>query len=289
MANWREIIKENMSMKDLNTFKLETKVKFYAKPNNLGELKNIIKFAKNKNLKIFILGNGSNIIFRKIFYNDLLIIDMKNFNKIHIHEKKLIAQSGVKSSMLLNYCIKNEISGFEFLAGIPGTIGGMIKMNAGAFGNSISEILEEMIVLNIENLNEEILNKQNLDFKYRKVLGLENRIIIKAIFSFKKDERENIKKKIKDFILSRKQRQPSGFSAGSIFKNPENKFAGKLIEECGLKGFTINDAYVSNKHANFIINKGNAKGEDVLKIINVIKKKVLEQTGIELEEEVIIV
>ncbi len=289
MEDWRKVIKENINMKNMNTLKIETIAKYYSEPENIERLKDCINFAKENGLEIFILGNGSNIIFSKDYYEDTLFINMKNFKKIERIENKIVVEAGVKSGDLINFCIKNEISGFEFLAGIPGRIGGMIKMNAGAFGREISELLDELKIFDINSYEIEWIKKESIEFKYRELIGLDKKIIIAGKFRVSYSSKKIIKNKVKEFLKIRKKKQPSGFSAGSIFKNPENNFAGKLIEECNLKGFSFNDAFISEKHANFIINKGNAKGKDILKLIEIAKNKVKNKFGIDLEEEVKIV
>ncbi len=289
MEDWRKVIKENINMKNMNTLKIEAIAKYYSEPENIERLKDCINFAKKNDLEIFILGNGSNIIFSKDYYEDTLFINMKNFKKIERIENKIVVEAGVKSGDLINFCIKNEISGFEFLAGIPGSIGGMIKMNAGAFGREISELLDELKIFDINSYEIEWIKKESIEFKYRELIGLDKKIIIAGKFRVSYSSKKIIKNKVKEFLKIRKKKQPSGFSAGSIFKNPENNFAGKLIEECNLKGFSFNDAFISEKHANFIINKGNAKGKDILKLIEIAKNKVKNKFGIDLEEEVKIV
>ncbi len=289
MEDWRKIIKENINMKNMNTLKIEAIAKYYSEPENIERLKDCINFAKKNDLEIFILGNGSNIIFSKDYYEDTLFINMKNFKKIQRIENKIVVEAGVKSKDLINFCIKNEISGFEFLAGIPGSIGGMIKMNAGAFGREISELLDELKIFDINSYEIEWIEKESIEFKYRELIGLDKKIIIAGKFRVSYSSKNIIKNKVKEFLKIRKKKQPSGFSAGSIFKNPENNFAGKLIEECNLKGFSFNDAFISEKHANFIINKGNAKGKDILKLIEIAKNKVKNKFGIDLGEEVKIV
>ena len=289
MADWREIIRENVNMRRFNTFRLESVVKYYAKPENVESLIETLKFAHENNLNLFILGNGSNIIFAEDFYDNLLVIDMKGFSKIELENNELISQAGVKTNNLINFCIVNGISNFEFLAGIPGTVGGMIKMNAGAFGREISDFLIDIEVLDMVNYNILKIKKDDLKFEYRHTSNLDGKIILKARFNFKRDDPERIKKRVKEYLNKRLKNQPKGASAGSIFKNPENNFAGKLIEDAGLKGCKINDAVISKKHANFIINEGNAKGKDVLNLIKLIKEKVKRKFNIQLQEEVEIV
>ncbi len=283
-----KIIEKNKNLKFLNTMRIEAIAEYYAKPKNIIELKEVVKFAEDNNLKIIVLGNGSNILFSKKRINNSIVIDMKKFNKIKLVEDNLIEiQSGVKVKDFLNFCLKNQLSGIEFLAGIPATIGGIVKMNAGAFGETVAEVIERIFGLDIKNKNE--ISLRNVKFLYRKTIGLEDKIITKVIFKLKKDSRENIKFKIKKFVEKRKKSQPSGYSLGSIFKNPKNNFAGKLIEDCGLKGVSVNDALVSNKHANFILNKNKATGEDVLKLITLIKNNVFQKKKIKLEEEIVII
>ncbi len=289
MADWRKIIRENVNMKNMNTFKVEAIAKYYAEPENLESLKQCINFARENNLKIFIFGNGSNVVFSRDYYEDYLFINMRNFKKIDKDENKIFVEAGVRSNDLINFCMKNEIGGFEFLAGIPGSVGGMIKMNAGAFGKEISELLDELKVFDIDTFKVEWIKKESLNFKYRETIGLDKKVIIAGRFRASYSPKIVIKNKVREFLKIRKEKQPKGFSAGSIFKNPENNFAGKLIEECNLKGFSLNDAVISEKHANFIINKGKAKGKDILKLIEIAKNKVKKKFGIELEEEVKIV
>jgi len=288
MEDWRKIIKKDMNLKNLNTLRISSVVEFYAKPKEISQLINLIKWAEEKNLKIFILGNGSNIVFAKDYYKNFLIIDMKGFCKIKIKENdKIEVYAGALSKDIIRFSIVNELTGCEFLAGIPGTLGGMVCMNAGAFGYSISSIIDNVKCLNLENFKIE--NCDNLKFFYRGVEGLENKIILSGILRLKKGKREKIKEKIREFILKRKKSQPKGFSAGSIFKNPEGDYAGRLIEASGLKGYRKNFVKISEKHANFIINEGEAKGKDVVEIIEKVKNEVFRKKGVKLEQEVIIV
>ena len=288
MADWGKIIRREVNLKELNTMKINCKAEYYSAPENLDELKSVLDFSKKRKLKTFILGNGSNVIFSKPYLENMIIIDMKNFNKIRTISSEIIeVEAGVLSKDLINFAIKNGLSGIEFLAGIPGTFGGMIKMNAGAFGHSISEVVKEISVFDINLMK--IKRKKDLKFGYRKFKNLKDEIILSGVITLKKSIPEMIKDKVKEFLMIRREKQPNGFSAGSIFKNPEGRFAGRIIEECGLKGLSVNDAFVSDKHANFIINRGNASGRDVVELIKKIKDEVFKKKGIKLEEEVIIV
>jgi len=293
MENWgssiNKIIKKNVNLKDFCTMKINALTKYLAIPETLTDLTNIIEFSIKNNLKIFILGNGSNVIFSKLTYNDTIFISLKNFNKIELRNNILICESGVLSSKLLNFCIKNNIGGFEFLAGIPGTLGGILKMNAGAFGKEIEQLVLEIECFDLKKFTQIILNKKQLKFEYRKLELPNNYIITKAKLRIQNKEKEIIKNEIKKILKKRKLKQPSEPSAGSIFKNSKQYIAGKIIDECGLKGFKIGNAKISEKHANFIINTGNATGPEVYNLIKYIEDKVEKEKQVKLEKEVIIV
>ena len=185
MAGRREIIKREINLKELNTMKLNCVAEYYAAPKTLEELREVIYFSKRKNLKIFILGNGSNVIFSKPYLDRMVVIDMKKFNKIKMISPELLRiEAGVLSKDLINFSIKNGLSGIEFLAGIPGTFGGMVRMNAGAFGKSISEIVKEIEVFNINSMKTKRI--KDLNFEYRKLKSINNEIILKGIINLKK-------------------------------------------------------------------------------------------------------
>lgn len=238
-------------------------------------------------MKYEIIGNGSNILVSDNGY-DGVIIKPSNFNEITIENDVLYCQSGALLSKIGTFCQNKSKSGFEALCGIPATIGGAICMNAGAYGSEISDILISSTYLD-NNGEIKILDKNQHDFSYRHSFYIENPefIILEAKFAVKNAEKEQITADMLDFKERRISKQPLNFpSAGSTFKRPEGYFAGKLIEDAGLKGFRIGGACVSEKHAGFVINDKNATCLDVLNLIEEIKKQVFEKFDVKLECEI---
>lgn len=273
--------KENISMKEMTTYKVGGNVKIVCYPQSKEELLNLLKFIKGNNIKYIILGKGSNILASSNYY-DGVVIKLDKFAKVEINDDVLYVESGYSLSSLSFVLSKNGYSGFAGLAGIPGTIGGAIYMNAGAWGDEISSNLIDVELL------DKTLTKKELDFKtrYSKLQSLDKPIILSARFKLIKSD-EDLMSRIKENTEKRKNTQPYEFpTCGSVFKNPEGKSAGYLIDQCGLKGYKIGGAKVSEKHANFIINEDNATGEDILNIINYVQAKVYEKFNIKLKLEV---
>ena len=252
------------------------------------QVKDVLKLVKQENIPLFILGNGSNLIVKdggirgivlKIALEDCKIIQ----NEIH-------ASSGLLLSKLSNIALDNELTGLEFASGIPGTLGGAIKMNAGAYSGEMKDIVASTRYINLEGNVFEILNNDH-KFGYRdSIFKNKNYIILSSIIKLQKGEKESIKNRITELTKSRTSKQPLSYpSAGSVFKRPEGDFAARLIEDSGLKGFSIGGAQVSDLHAGFIINKGNATTQDILQLIEYIKNAVYEKSKVKLETEVIVV
>jgi len=271
-------INKNIFLAKYTTFRIGGLAKYFLEAKNREEIIKAVKFAKSKKLPYFILGSGSNILVSDKGFNGVVIKItasriIKNYNIIK-------ADAGVKLSALLNFCLKNNLSGLEWLAGIPGTAGGAIYGNAGAFGHSMAELVQEVKILN---------NKlHDLKFSYRDSVFKKNKQIILSIkLKLKKASQKAIKEKIKKYLQQKKATQPLNYpSAGCIFKNPNKKPAGYLIDQCGLKGRKIGQAQISQKHANFIVNLGKAKAIDVKKLINLAKKEVKAQFNIDIKEEI---
>ncbi len=208
-------------------------------------------------------------------------------NNIEINEKKINAQCGVLLSKLANVALENELSGLEFICGIPGTLGGAVRMNAGAYGSEIKDVLEETTYID-ENLNIRTISNNENEFKYRSSRFVNNKkdIILSAVFNLEKKNSDEIKAKMEEYKNSRCEKQPIEFpSAGSSFKRKNEFITAKAIDELELKGMHVGDAYVSTKHAGFIINKGNAKAKDVLELVKIIKGKVYEKYNVEIDLE----
>lgn len=292
----KENINFNEPMNKHTSFKVGGIADCYVRVNNLQELIQILNFAIENEIPFFVLGNGSNVLVTDKGVRGIVIqINIKKFEILQNDNPKseniqILLGAGNKISETAQKLLKENITGFEELAGIPGTIGGAIKMNAGAYKKEIKDILECATVIDY-NGNVIKLNNQDLKFEYRKsILFIEKYIVIEAIFNLKKGKSEEIKGKMDEYKKSRIEKQPVEYpSAGSTFKRGNNYITAKLIDEVGLKGYTIGGAQVSEKHAGFIINKGNATAKDILELIEYVKKKVYETSKekISLEIEII--
>ena len=279
-------------MKKYTSFKIGGTADEFIKVKDEQELKEALKYAKNKNLKITIIGNGSNLLVLDKGIRGIVIkIDIQ---KLEIEKKEKYAEITVGSgykTMALGIKLMNEgISGFEELSGIPGTIGGAIFMNAGAYGKEIKDINISTICMDYDGKIFELSNKEQ-EFEYRSsIFNKKDYIILETKLKLEYGKKEAIKKKMDEYLSSRKEKQPIEYpSAGSTFKRQEGVITAKLIDECGLKGFQIGGAKVSEKHVGFIINYNNAKSKDVIDLIKYVKEKVYEKYGIKIKEEIRIV
>jgi len=292
-------VKENVSLKNYSTFRIGGKAEYFFIAKSKDELVSAILIAKKLKLPLFILGNGSNLLISDKGFNGLVIrLQVTGFR---LKMNAIYAEAGVFLNRLVSLALENNLSGLEWAAGIPGTLGGAIYGNAGAFGKSMGDNIKEVEVLDIRDLRFKIYDLRKCKFGYRDSIFKKknNLIILSAEIKLRKGNKKEIKDKMKEYLDYRKRNQPLNFpSIGSIFKNPSpaqisKKFmagrgfsAGELIEKCGLKGKKIGNVKISEKHANFIINLGNGKAADVKKLINLAKKKVKEKFGINLKEEI---
>jgi UDP-N-acetylmuramate dehydrogenase len=301
-------IKEKIPLKEYTTFKIGGPARYFFVAKSKKDLKNAILWAKKKKLLFFILGGGSNVLFSDKGFNGL-VIKIQN-TRYEIRNTKIVAEAGVPLQKLVLETAKKGLSGLENLAGIPGTLGGAIWGNAGAFGREIRDLVEEVKVLEVKGsrLKVKRLKNKECEFGYRESVfkRKKNWIILEATLKLKKGKRKEIEEKIKEILRLRKEKQPLEFpSAGSVFKNVpvekvpkeiREKFkeeikdgflpAGVLIEAAGLKGFQIEGAKISEKHANFILNVGEAKASDVKELMEKIKKEVKKKFKVQLEEEI---
>ncbi len=282
----------NEPMSKHTSFKIGGIADIFIVVNSINELQNILKEAKSKNIPIYVIGNGTNLLVKD---NGIRGIVMKlNLNNIDIKESEdqvdVFAESGVKLGILAHILLKNNISGFEFASGIPGTIGGAIRMNAGAHSGEMKDIVVETTYMDIDG-NVHTINNREHEFKYRNSIFSRNEyIILSTVLKLHRGNQKEIKSKMDEFARYRKEKQPLEYpSAGSTFKRGKDFITAQLIDECGLKGYSVGGAQVSTKHAGFIINTGNATAEDILKLVKYIKETVFEKTGkkIELELEII--
>ena len=283
-------VKNNIKLLNYTTIKIGGYTEFFAEPKSIFELIEYLKWVKQNNLKFRIIGAGSNILIKSTFHKGLTICTRK-LKKIKINKLTgfVEAECGVMLPVMANLLAQNGCEGGEWLIGIPGTIGGAVFMNAGSGNLWISKYLLSVQVLDIKNLSVHKLNKENLIFKYRFSSFQKNKFaILTADFMFRPNK--NIKKitdKTKQNLKNKTNTQPYHLpSFGSVFKNPINNYAGKLIEEVGLKGFSIGNAQVSKLHSNFIVNNGDATSEEIYQLITVIQQKVLQKKGIFLHPEV---
>lgn len=296
----RIIENENLTIDKNNIFYNEPMIKHtsfkvggpadcFLKVRDIEELKNILELIKKYNISYVVFGNGSNMIVRDKGYRGIVIkIDINKFELIEENdEQKLIVGAGNKISEVAQKLLKEELSGFEELSGIPGTIGGAIKMNAGAHGKEIKDIIECVTVMKTNGDIEEILNK-DLEFEYRSSnIQKHKYIVLEAKFILQKGTSEDIKKKMDEYKKYRIEKQPIEYpSAGSTFKRGDGYITAKLIDDAGLKGYTIGGAKVSEKHAGFVINKGGATAKEILQLIQYIKDTIKEKFGVDIALEV---
>jgi UDP-N-acetylmuramate dehydrogenase len=283
--NFKGKLVENYPMSRYTSFRCGGNARYIIYPESIEELKKIIEISKEYNLKFLVLGKGTNVLISENGFDGIIISTLK-LNKIRFDGKNLECESGVKISSLLRFCIENSLKGIEFLAGIPGTVGGAVKNNAGLKNEWISEKIDYVKFIDFNS--GEIVKKEKKDifFDYRRSEFDNSKIIVDVNFKLENGTKEEIIDKIAIYMKERKNKQPVGYSAGSIFKNPHPYYAGKLIEKSGLKGYSIGDCYISEKHANFIINRGNGKAYEVYKLIKIIKEKVKEKFDITLELEI---
>ncbi|MDD2696902.1 MAG: UDP-N-acetylmuramate dehydrogenase [Candidatus Pacebacteria bacterium] len=281
------MFRKNVSLKNYTTFKIGGKAKYFYITQTKKDLTDAASMAKKLKLPFFVLGGGSNLLVSDKGF-DGLVIKIENC-KLKIEKYKMVAEAGVPLGQLVSAATNVGLSGMEWAAGIPGTVGGAVYGNAGAFRKSMKDVVEKVEVFDTKDLEFKIYNSRDCKFSYRESIfkKRKNLIIVSSILKLKKGEKFEIKKRIKEYVDYKIETQPLNYpSAGSVFKNPTKDFAAKLIEKCGLKGKKVNDAKISEKHANFIVNLGKANEKDIKKLINLIKKEVKNKFGVVLEEEI---
>lgn len=284
MINKYNDVKENVSLENYNTYGIKTKTRYLIKPTSIDELTSIVNDLNNENLKYYILGKGSNVILPDTPFNGA-IISLEHLNKINYNDNIVYAEAGCILGALAIDTINHNLKGLENLANIPGTLGGALFGNAGACGNEIYDYIKSVTVIRDNNIIT--LEKENIEISYRKTMfSNSNDIIVACEFVLENGNKDELLEVVKENRKKRKDTQPLEYkNAGSVFRNPEGLFAGKLIEDAYLKGLRVNDAVVSEKHANFIINVGNASSKDILDLIALVKEKVYNTYEIELELE----
>ncbi|MBU1923795.1 MAG: UDP-N-acetylmuramate dehydrogenase [Candidatus Omnitrophica bacterium] len=279
-------IKTEVKLAHLTSFKVGGAARFFFEVKNIKELREALIFTKRAGIQVFILGAGSNILVGDSSLDGLVIkLSGKFFKRVHRKGACLEAGGALKFNHLILYAKNNGLSGLEFLAGIPGTLGGALAGNAGAWGKSIGAQVKEVRVLDY-NGKLKLLSAKDLKFSYRKS-NLNRHVIISSKLKLRKGDKDAIGLRMRDYFLLRNKAQGNNLpNAGCIFKNPGKNTAGKLIDACGLKGKAKGDAFISKVHANFILNKGNASSKDILFLMDLTQKRVRERFKINLEPEI---
>lgn len=284
-----ENVRADELMKKHTTFKIGGPADFFVTPCDVIAVSELIKLCREEKIPYFIMGNGSNLLVSDAGFRGVVIQIFDKLNEITWDEENatVSVMAGCLMSKLGNEAARKGFSGFEFGTGIPGTFGGAVSMNAGAYGGEISDIIIEARMMDADG-NIRWYAKDELELGYRKSAANKyNLLVLEARLQLTKSTTESVQEKIKELAYLRKSKQPLEYpSAGSTFKRPEGHFAGKLIEDAGLKGFKHGGAMVSHKHSGFVINAENATAKDVIELIEIVKSEVKKQFGIELELEV---
>lgn len=286
----RENVKYNESMSRHTTFKVGGDAEIFAIVDTEEKLMQVIKLGK----KVTIIGNGSNLLVTDKGINGIVL---KYINKdyeikeLENGEYELEFASGITNARIANIALQNELTGYEFAAGIPGTLGGALVMNAGAYGMELKDVVVKTKYLDLDTNEIKIIDNKEHEFEYRKSIFQEkNTIILKSTLKLKKGKKDEIQELMNSYAKKRIDSQPLNMpSAGSTFKRGTDFITAKLIDEAGLKGFSIGGAEVSEKHAGFIVNKGNASAKDILNLIDYVKKEVLKKFGKQIETEIKII
>jgi len=258
-------------------------------PKNRDELKKVVRYARRKKIPLLILGKGTNLVVRDKGVRGWIVNLTQGMKKIEMEGEVVEAEAGSSLQRLVQFSVQKGLTGLEPFSGIPGTVGGGVAMNAGAWGAELKDVLLSVTFMKEDGEITE-RPRSRLRFSYRGLAIPSSWIILKGKFGLKKGRKKEIRERVKSYLEMRKRKQPLDYpSAGSVFKNPKEGPAGKWIEESGLKGFRIGQAMVSERHANFIINLGKARAEEVIRLMEFVEKKVYEGKGISLEREVKVV
>lgn len=274
-------------MKKHTTFRVGGNADFFVVPKTIDEVKRVVMLCMEQDMPYYVLGNGSNLLVGDKGYRGVVIQIYKEMNNIIVEGHKMRVQAGALLSKIGSVALEAGLTGFEFAAGIPGTMGGAVVMNAGAYGGEMKDVLEAVTVLTKEG-EVLTLSKEELDMGYRtSVVAKREYIVLEAIIALELGDPDTIKAKMDELKVQRTTKQPLEFpSAGSTFKRPEGYFAGKLIQDAGLRGLQVGGAQVSEKHCGFVINKGDATAADIVELMNQVSERVKDKFGVELEPEV---
>ena len=277
----------NEPMKKHTTFRIGGPADYYLCPHSAEEIQKVVEICREEKMPYFILGNGSNLLVSDQGYRGVVIQLWKNVSDIRVEGCLVYAKAGASLAKIAAEALEEGLTGMEFAAGIPGTLGGAVVMNAGAYGGEMKDVLREVLVMD-EQGKIFTLKKDALKLGYRtSAVKEKGYVVLAAVLELQQGDPEEIRSRMEELRQKRAEKQPLDMpSAGSTFKRPEGHFAGKLIMDAGLRGFSIGGAQVSEKHCGFVVNTGNATAGDVLALIREIQKTVLEKFGVELETEV---
>ena len=274
-------------MKKHTTFRIGGPAEYLILPQTTEEIADVVKLCRQEERPWYIVGNGSNLLVADEGVRGVVIQLLRNFNQIQVEGCQIRMQAGAQNAAVAKRALDASLTGFEFAAGIPGTIGGAVVMNAGAYGGEMKDILKEVTVLD-QNGMIRTIPAEELELGYRtSIIARKGYVVLEAVIVLKTGDPKEIKAAIDDLKEKRVTKQPLEYpSAGSTFKRPEGYFAGKLIMDAGLRGFSVGGAQISEKHCGFVINKGNATAKDVTELMDETKKIVMEKFGVALEPEV---
>lgn len=277
----------NEPMKNHTTFKIGGLCDVFVKPTTVEQVKEVVKLLQDNDINYYIVGNGSNLLVSDEGYRGVIINLFNNFSDITVKDDIITANAGALLGKIGHVALDNGLKGFEFATGIPGTLGGAVVMNAGAYGGEMKDVLVSATVLTKDG-DIITLSNEELELSYRSsIIEKNDYIVLSADIKLSKGDKDEIKALISELATRRRDKQPLEYpSAGSTFKRPKDNFAGKLIMDAGLRGYSVGGAMVSEKHCGFVINKDNATCKDVIELTDNVKQKVKEQFGIELELEV---
>lgn len=286
----RDCVYIDEPMKKHTSFKIGGPADILVSIDSEEVLKKVLELTSKADAKTYIIGNGSNLLVRDKGIRGVVVKINGGFEAVSISGCSVKAHAGILLSKLSNMMVENGLSGLEFASGIPGTLGGALAMNAGAYGGEMKDVVKRVHLLDFKG-NSIVLDNEQMEFEYRSsTAGKKGLIVVKAELELKKAKSEDIRALMQDYTGRRVDKQPLSFpSAGSTFKRPHGHFAAQLIDEAGLKGFSVGGARVSEKHAGFVISDGTATADDVIKLIEAVKERVLEKHGVRLEEEVRII
>ena len=280
-------IQKDEPMKKHTTFRIGGPADYFIMPSNEKELAETIRVCREFSIPIYIVGNGSNLLVGDKGFRGAIIQLYKSMGTFQVEGNQITAQAGCSLAQIANAALDAALTGFEFAAGIPGTLGGAVVMNAGAYGGEMKDVLETVTVLTRDG-DVKMLTKDELELGYRtSVIAKKDYIVLSAVIRLENGKKEEIKAVMDDLKEKRITKQPLEYpSAGSTFKRPEGYFAGKLIQDAGLRGFQVGGAQVSEKHCGFVVNKDQATAADVMNLMNQVSDKVYEMSGVRLEPEV---